>query len=25
MRVPIVDAISIYDWLNIGDRVDVYY
>jgi hypothetical protein len=24
MRVPIVDAISIYDWLNLGDRVDVY-
>jgi L,D-transpeptidase catalytic domain len=25
MRVPIVDAISIYDWLRVGDRVDVYY
>ncbi|HLJ02861.1 MAG TPA: L,D-transpeptidase [Solirubrobacteraceae bacterium] len=25
MRVPIVDAISIYDWLRIGNRVDVYY
>ena len=25
MRVPIVDAISIYDWLRIGDVVDVYY
>jgi hypothetical protein len=25
MRVPIVDAISIYRWLNIGDGVDVYY
>jgi L,D-transpeptidase catalytic domain len=25
MRVPIVDAISIYDWLQIGDWVDVYY
>ena len=22
---PISDAISVYDWLNIGDRVDVYY
>ena len=25
MRVPIVDAISIYGWLQIGDWVDVYY
>ena len=25
MRVPIVDAISIYGWLNVGDGVDVYY
>jgi lipoprotein-anchoring transpeptidase ErfK/SrfK len=25
MRVPIVDAISIYRWLNVGDGVDVYY
>jgi hypothetical protein len=25
MRVPIVDAISIYQWLNVGDGVDVYY
>jgi hypothetical protein len=25
MRVPIQDAISIYDWLQIGDWVDVYY
>jgi L,D-transpeptidase catalytic domain len=25
MRVPIVDAISIYNWLNVGDGVDVYY
>ncbi len=25
MRVPIVDAISIYRWLNYGDTVDVYY
>jgi hypothetical protein len=25
MRVPIVDAISIYDWLQLGDWVDVYY
>jgi hypothetical protein len=24
MRVPIVDAISIYDWLKMGDAVDVY-
>jgi hypothetical protein len=23
--VPIVDAISIYRWLNVGDGVDVYY
>jgi hypothetical protein len=25
MRVPIVDAISIYGWLNVGDAVDTYY
>jgi hypothetical protein len=25
MRVPIVDAISIYRWLGVGDGVDVYY
>lgn len=25
MRVPIVDAISIYNWLTYGDVVDVYY
>jgi L,D-transpeptidase catalytic domain len=25
MRVPIVDAISIFDWLGLGDWVDVYY
>ena len=25
MRVPIVDAISIFDWLQIGNWVDVYY
>ena len=25
MRVPIVDAISIYDWLTLGNVVDVYY
>jgi hypothetical protein len=25
MRLPIVDAISVYDWLAIGDWVDVYY
>jgi hypothetical protein len=25
MRVPIVDAISIYSWLKIGDTVDTYY
>jgi hypothetical protein len=25
MRVPIVDAISIYRWLTVGDGVDVYY
>jgi hypothetical protein len=24
MRVPIVDAISIYDWLQVGNWVDVY-
>jgi L,D-transpeptidase catalytic domain len=25
MRVPIVDAISIYDWLQVGNWVDTYY
>jgi hypothetical protein len=25
MRVPIVDAVSIYNWLDIGNVVDVYY
>lgn len=25
MRVPIPDAIAIYDWINLGDGVDVYY
>jgi hypothetical protein len=25
MRLPIVDALSVYDWLQIGDWVDVYY
>jgi L,D-transpeptidase-like protein len=25
MRLPIPDAISVYDWLNLGDWVDVYY
>jgi L,D-transpeptidase catalytic domain len=25
MRVPIVDAISIYNWLEIGNDVDTYY
>ena len=25
MRLPIVDAISVYDWLNLGNWVDVYY
>jgi L,D-transpeptidase catalytic domain len=25
MRVPIVDALSIYDWLRLGDWVDTYY
>ena len=25
MRVPIVDAKSIFYWLRVGDRVDVYY
>ena len=24
MRLPIIDAISVYDWLNYGDVVDVY-
>jgi hypothetical protein len=25
MRLPIGDAITVYNWLNIGDSVDVYY
>lgn len=25
MRVPIIDAVSIYNWLTYGDVVDVYY
>lgn len=25
LRLPIIDAISAYDWLKMGDRVDVYY
>lgn len=25
LRVPVPDAVSIYDWLRYGDRVDVYY
>jgi L,D-transpeptidase catalytic domain len=25
MRLPIIDAISVYDWLNFGDVVDVYH
>jgi len=25
MRVPIVDATSIYGWLQIGNWVDVYH
>jgi L,D-transpeptidase catalytic domain len=25
MRVPIADAISIFDWLQVGDWVDTYY
>jgi hypothetical protein len=25
MRLPIVDAISVYDWLQIGNGVDTYY
>lgn len=25
MRLPITDAISVWDWLSIGDGVDVYY
>ena len=25
MRLPIVDAISVYDWMSLGDWVDVYY
>jgi hypothetical protein len=25
MRVPIPDAVSIYNWLDMGDAVDVYY
>jgi hypothetical protein len=25
MRLPIIDAISVYDWVNYGDWIDVYY
>jgi hypothetical protein len=25
MRLPIIDAISVYNWVNFGDWVDVYY
>jgi hypothetical protein len=25
MRLPITDAISVWDWLSLGDGVDVYY
>lgn len=25
MRLPITDALSVWDWLSIGDGVDVYY
>jgi lipoprotein-anchoring transpeptidase ErfK/SrfK len=25
MRLPIVDAIFVFGWLNYGDAVDVYY
>jgi len=25
LRVPVSDAVSIYDWLRYGDRVDTYY
>jgi hypothetical protein len=25
MRLPIIDAISVFDWVNFGDWVDVYY
>jgi L,D-transpeptidase catalytic domain len=25
MRLPIVDAISVYDWLSVGNWVDTYY
>jgi hypothetical protein len=25
MRLPIIDAISVFDWVNYGDWVDVYY
>jgi hypothetical protein len=24
MRLPIIDAVSVYDWLKVGNRVDVY-
>jgi len=24
MRLPIIDAVSVYDWLRVGNRVDVY-
>ena len=25
LRVPIPDARAIYDWVRLGDRIDVYY
>ncbi len=25
LRVPIPDALTIFNWLSLGDRVDVYY
>jgi hypothetical protein len=25
MRLPIIDAISVYNWVNFGDWIDVYY
>jgi lipoprotein-anchoring transpeptidase ErfK/SrfK len=24
LRVPIPDAVSIYNWIKLGDRIDVY-
>jgi lipoprotein-anchoring transpeptidase ErfK/SrfK len=24
LRVPLDDAVSIYNWIQIGDRIDVY-